>query len=606
MGRNVVILLPEGWALEECCVKPGQAMAPGGALVLAAYLRKRGHHPFVKLYRDPYKIDLPFEPDAAVIYAPWMAFLLVSAPAFHAIKITYPRCTTILLMYESLAGFEKDAMTECKEIDYAVFPNEKEISVGLILESGATACPGGFGPKAGVLYRDENGIPKEDGHRPFARDLSHLPYAGDELLRFLEQNPTQQLKEAYIILSRGCPGACVFCPLRATRERHRALDDVLQECRVATQRLGPGTTTTLTLEAFRDPTWAAGFADLILRGNDRFSWGLGARCEFLSKDPALLKKLKAAGLAEIYLGIECGTEQMRARVQKPMSDREVGDAIEVLEKTGLTYSVSFITGFPWEDETYMQRMSDCIRRLSSSPLCLDVRLSRLIPYPGLPIEKMLVEEGIMERGFTFREVNRNPGETAQRYRKTKFLDTAILESWYNNLTREIQAFRERRDFSCGTPRAVQTTGNERYDTVPKYNSQSLGTNPKVTLLMGTYNRPDYLREAIRSVVNQTMKDWELILMNDGGVDVGDMVQAFDDHRIQYYHDPVNRGFAFRLNEGLKRAAGEYIAYLGDDDLYYPNHFEVLSKALDENPDIGAVYSDLYAVQFNTIQGMPGL
>ena len=122
-------------------------------------------------------------------------------------------------------------------------------------------------------------------------------------------------------------------------------------------------------------------------------------------------------------------------------------------------------------------------------------------------------------------------------------------------------------------------------------------SPKVTLLMGTYNRPDYLREAIQSVVNQTMKDWELILMNDGGVDVRDVVSQFDDRRIRYYHDPVNRGFAFRLNEGLKRAAGEYIAYLGDDDLFYPNHFEVLSKALDENPDIGAVYSDLYAVQF---------
>ena len=40
-------------------------------------------------------------------------------------------------------------------------------------------------------------------------------------------------------------------------------------------------------------------------------------------------------------------------------------------------------------------------------------------------------------------------------------------------------------------------------------------SPKVTLLMGTYNRPDYLREAIQSVVNQAMPDWELILMNDG-------------------------------------------------------------------------------------------
>jgi glycosyltransferase involved in cell wall biosynthesis len=123
------------------------------------------------------------------------------------------------------------------------------------------------------------------------------------------------------------------------------------------------------------------------------------------------------------------------------------------------------------------------------------------------------------------------------------------------------------------------------------------TLPKVTVLLSTYNRPDYLREAIRSVVNQSLIDWELLVMNDGGVDVREGVRAFQDGRIRYFHDPVNRGLAVRLNFGLREAHGEYIAYLGDDDLYYPNHLEVLSKALDENPGMGAVYSDLYAVQF---------
>lgn len=44
-------------------------------------------------------------------------------------------------------------------------------------------------------------------------------------------------------------------------------------------------------------------------------------------------------------------------------------------------------------------------------------------------------------------------------------------------------------------------------------------SPKVTVLIGTYNRSDYLKDAIRSVVNQSMEDWELLVMNDGGVDV---------------------------------------------------------------------------------------
>lgn len=122
-------------------------------------------------------------------------------------------------------------------------------------------------------------------------------------------------------------------------------------------------------------------------------------------------------------------------------------------------------------------------------------------------------------------------------------------------------------------------------------------SPKVTVLTPTYNRPDYLKEAISSVVNQFMSDWELIVINDGGVDVRKVVEGFNDERIKYFNRKQNRGKAACLNFALKRAKGEYIAYIDDDDIWYPNHLEVLSEALDENPDIGAVYSDLYAVQF---------
>ncbi len=122
-------------------------------------------------------------------------------------------------------------------------------------------------------------------------------------------------------------------------------------------------------------------------------------------------------------------------------------------------------------------------------------------------------------------------------------------------------------------------------------------SPKVTVLMGTYNRPGFLKEAIQSVVDQDLKDWELLVMNDGGTDVRYVVEEFNDPRIRYFQDEVNRGLAVRLNFGLEKARGKYIAYLGDDDLFYPNHLEVLSSALDENPEYQTVYSDLYAVIF---------
>ncbi|MDR1487903.1 MAG: glycosyltransferase [Deltaproteobacteria bacterium] len=120
-------------------------------------------------------------------------------------------------------------------------------------------------------------------------------------------------------------------------------------------------------------------------------------------------------------------------------------------------------------------------------------------------------------------------------------------------------------------------------------------HPKVTALISTFNRPQYLAESISSITAQTMGDWELIVLNDGGVDVGHVVEKFADPRIIYVPDTANKGAAIRFNQGLKMAKGDYICYLGDDDTFYPNHFEVLSKALDENPEAGLAYSDLYAV-----------
>ena len=88
---------------------------------------------------------------------------------------------------------------------------------------------------------------------------------------------------------------------------------------------------------------------------------------------------------------------------------------------------------------------------------------------------------------------------------------------------------------------------------------------------------------------QSMDDWELIVLNDGGVDVGHVVENFADPRIIYVPDEENRGAAIRFNQGLRMARGDYVTYLGDDDTFYTNHFEVLSKALDENPEVGLAY-----------------
>jgi len=117
--------------------------------------------------------------------------------------------------------------------------------------------------------------------------------------------------------------------------------------------------------------------------------------------------------------------------------------------------------------------------------------------------------------------------------------------------------------------------------------------PLVSVLIPTFNRPRYLSEALASALDQSYRNLQVIIINDGGEDVSGVVNSLSDPRIIFINRKENRGKAFSLNEALDRAGGKYIAYLDDDDLYYPNHIETLVDALENRTDCQVAYSDLY-------------
>ncbi len=119
--------------------------------------------------------------------------------------------------------------------------------------------------------------------------------------------------------------------------------------------------------------------------------------------------------------------------------------------------------------------------------------------------------------------------------------------------------------------------------------------PMVSVLMPTFNRPMYLTQALASVVRQKYRNLQIIVVNDGGKDVTSIIKSFNDPRIVFINRQQNRGKAFSLNEGLRQVKGKYVAYLDDDDIYYPQHIEMLVDALENHSDCGVAYSDLYKV-----------
>jgi len=122
--------------------------------------------------------------------------------------------------------------------------------------------------------------------------------------------------------------------------------------------------------------------------------------------------------------------------------------------------------------------------------------------------------------------------------------------------------------------------------------------PVVTVLVPTFNRRRYLAGALASVLRQSYQNLQIIVINDGGEDVIDTVHSFNDQRLIFIDRKENRGKAYSLNEALSLAEGKYIAYLDDDDLYYPSHIETLVDVLENKSDCQVAYSDLYKVYCN--------
>jgi glycosyltransferase involved in cell wall biosynthesis len=117
--------------------------------------------------------------------------------------------------------------------------------------------------------------------------------------------------------------------------------------------------------------------------------------------------------------------------------------------------------------------------------------------------------------------------------------------------------------------------------------------PAVSVLIPTFNRPQYLSIALASVLQQSYRNLQVIVVNDGGEDVSNIINSFGDPRLIFINRKENRGKSCSLNEALNRTDGKYVAYLDDDDLYYPNHIETLVHALEYQTDCQVAYSDFY-------------
>ncbi len=114
-------------------------------------------------------------------------------------------------------------------------------------------------------------------------------------------------------------------------------------------------------------------------------------------------------------------------------------------------------------------------------------------------------------------------------------------------------------------------------------------NPLVSVIIPTYNRPDFLCELIESLSRQTYSRLEVIVVNDGGERVDFVRELYPEMNLRVVDMPSNRKHVHARNRGLMEVSGEIIMLCDDDDLLLPGHVERMLKELQ---DSDLVYSDV--------------
>jgi glycosyltransferase involved in cell wall biosynthesis len=121
------------------------------------------------------------------------------------------------------------------------------------------------------------------------------------------------------------------------------------------------------------------------------------------------------------------------------------------------------------------------------------------------------------------------------------------------------------------------------------------TNPKVSVCIAAYNAAPFVSQCLKSILNQTLTDLEIVIVDDASTDeTWRVISSFTDSRIRLYRNEQNGGAVRAYNRAVENARGQYITYFpSDDEMIAPSNLLEKATMLDANPNLGMVYSDSY-------------
>jgi radical SAM superfamily enzyme YgiQ (UPF0313 family) len=240
----------------------------------------------------------------------------------------------------------------------------------------------------GIAYKAPDGTILKTPPRPLIQDLDSLPFPDRESLYGLENYRPDDM--SMIMTSRGCPFNCSFCSsIWERRTRYRSVSNIITEIEYLIRRFG------VQNIYFKDDTFTLSrqrifdFCDMLEQKNIQIHWECLTRIELI--DEELVLRMRRAGMNNLKIGIETGSERLLRTTHKNISLEDVRRGASILNNLGQKWSAFFMLGYPDETEDEIRQSWRLIEEIKPTY----VSMSILVPYPGCEIYYQLESRGII-------------------------------------------------------------------------------------------------------------------------------------------------------------------------------------------------------------------
>jgi radical SAM superfamily enzyme YgiQ (UPF0313 family) len=284
-------------------------------------------------------------------------------------------------------SFLPEASLKQTEADFVVVGEGENTFVELIrtLEEGRQD----FDRIAGLAYRDSVGQIRINPARTLIPEMDSLPFPDRESLYHAETYRPEDM--SMIMTSRGCPFNCTFCSsLWERRVRMRSIENIIQEIEYLVERFGTRKI------YFKDDTftvnrkWVYAFCDALQQRDLNIQWECLTRIELVDQD--LILRMRRAGMFNLKIGIETGSERLLKATQKNISLEQIQRGAAVLNRMKQPWSAFFMLGYPDETDDEVHMSLKFIEQIRPTY----VSMSILAPYPGCATYYELERAGALD------------------------------------------------------------------------------------------------------------------------------------------------------------------------------------------------------------------